>query len=248
MWPARAPGQLQRRSLSSWEAPELIRGIRRPASGRLTKLRSPPSARNVATCVGCTSTRLLSARRRMRRPGVRVDREARERVRERSAAHWVPALKTGTTLGPGPLLPKPQPRAESALEALAPVTTFTSAGSGHPTAPQTRKPHYSAVSEALCRTRTGDPFLTIEVLRCLRTSRGKPKSLRTHSKPVRGSGHSSAGVGTLRYRVGTLTVAPSGGPANAGSVPLAASAATEIPMVAVPRTRRPAGELRSGYA
>ena len=161
MWPARAPGQLQRRSLSSWEAPELIRGIRRPASGRLTKLRSPPSARNVATCVGCTSTRLLSARRRMRRPGVRVDREARERVRERSAAHWVPALKTGTTLGPSRLLPKPQPRAESALEALAPVTTFTSAGSGHPTAPQTRKPHYSAVSEALCRTRTGDSFLPL---------------------------------------------------------------------------------------
>jgi hypothetical protein len=31
-------------------------------------------------------------------------------------------------------------------------------------APRTRKPRCSAVSEALCRTRTGDPFLTMEVL------------------------------------------------------------------------------------
>jgi hypothetical protein len=29
--------------------------------------------------------------------------------------------------------------------------------------PETRKPRCSAASEALCRTRTGDPFLTIEV-------------------------------------------------------------------------------------
>ena len=31
-------------------------------------------------------------------------------------------------------------------------------------APKTRKPRCGAVSEALCRTRTGDPFLTMEVL------------------------------------------------------------------------------------
>ena len=31
-------------------------------------------------------------------------------------------------------------------------------------APRTRKPRRSAVCEALCRTRTGDPFLTMEVL------------------------------------------------------------------------------------
>jgi hypothetical protein len=30
-------------------------------------------------------------------------------------------------------------------------------------APEARKPHCSAVCEALCRTRTGDPFLTIDL-------------------------------------------------------------------------------------
>ena len=58
---------------------------------------------------------------------------------------------------------EPQPPRGSALGALAPATTSASAGSGHPTAPQTRKPRYSAVSQALCRTRTGDPFLTMAV-------------------------------------------------------------------------------------
>jgi hypothetical protein len=31
-------------------------------------------------------------------------------------------------------------------------------------APETQKTHCGAVLEALCRTRTGDPFLTMEVL------------------------------------------------------------------------------------
>jgi trans-2,3-dihydro-3-hydroxyanthranilate isomerase len=40
-------------------------------------------------------------------------------------------------------------------------TPSVAAGSGHPCRSGTRKPRCSAASEALCRTRTGDPFLTI---------------------------------------------------------------------------------------
>ena len=41
---------------------------------------------------------------------------------------------------------------------------------------------------ALCRTRTGDPFLTIERRPCLRTRRREPKSQRTRGNPVSASG------------------------------------------------------------
>ena len=58
---------------------------------------------------------------------------------------------------------KPQPPCGERPRGFTPATTSASAGSGHPAAPQTRKPRYSAVSQALCRTRTGDPFLTMAV-------------------------------------------------------------------------------------
>jgi len=43
-------------------------------------------------------------------------------------------------------------------------------------------------AEALCRTRTGAPFLTIEVRPCLRTRRSKRESLLTRRNPVLASG------------------------------------------------------------
>ena len=123
--------------------------------------------------------RMFSARRRT--PPPRHPRRSRgEGTRSRrSGAHWVPGLKTGTTLGRSTLPPNRNPRPESALRALAPATTSASAGSGHPPAPQTRKPRYSAVSQALSRTRTGDPFLTMAVWRACARPRRRPETLQT---------------------------------------------------------------------
>jgi hypothetical protein len=44
-------------------------------------------------------------------------------------------------------------------------------------APKTRKPHCSAVFEALCRTRTGDPFLTMAVRPARHSARDQSKRL-----------------------------------------------------------------------
>jgi hypothetical protein len=46
-------------------------------------------------------------------------------------------------------------------------------------APETKKPRCSAVSEALCRTRTGDPFLTMAVGLVTGTPPEEPKYLHT---------------------------------------------------------------------
>ena len=147
-------------------APELIRGTRRPVSARrpTTKRWSPPSARNVSTCVGCTShARACSALDAARhRPDVHVDQEAKDCVRDGALPTRYPA-EDWNDARPEHATAEPQPPCGEHPRALAPATTSASAGSGHPTAPQTRKPRYSAVSEALCRTRTGDPFLTMAV-------------------------------------------------------------------------------------
>jgi hypothetical protein len=58
-----------------------------------------------------------------------------------------------------------------------PATTSVGAGSGHPSRAETRKPHGSAVSEALCRTRTGDPFLTMAVGCVIAMADAEPKRL-----------------------------------------------------------------------
>jgi hypothetical protein len=121
----------------------------------------------------------------------------------RSGAHWVPGLKTGTTLGllttsppnrsPSGERPRGSPRA----------TTSASAGSGHPTAPQTRKPRSSAVSEALCRTRTGDPFLTMAVRPAAATRAGSRKTHRYAETVIRQSSAPSRIDRHLRYPLST---------------------------------------------
>ena len=52
-------------------------------------------------------------------------------------------------------------------------------GSGHRAAPKTKKPHCGAVFEALCRTRTGDPFLTMAVRQSSGRLSRRTKSLHT---------------------------------------------------------------------
>jgi len=61
-------------------------------------------------------------------------------------------------------------------------------------APEMRKPRCSAVSEALCRTRTGDPFLTMAVWLDRAASSGTPKHL--HRCQIR----DSAGARSARHR------------------------------------------------
>ena len=140
--------------------------IRRPASARrpTTQRWLPPSARNVSTCGAAPPrARMLSARRCTPPP------PASSSIKSRGNAFALERCPLGTRAEdwnearPEHATPNRTPRAESALGALAPATTSIRPGSGHRAAPQTRKPRYSAVSEALCRTRTGDPFLTMAV-------------------------------------------------------------------------------------
>jgi hypothetical protein len=80
---------------------------------------------------------------------------------------------------PGPVVPRRpalEPRRSRQLE---PATTSVHAGSGHSNRSGKRKPRYSAVSEALCRTRTGDPFVTMAVGLVTGTPPEEPKYLHT---------------------------------------------------------------------
>ncbi len=169
-----------------------------------TKRWSPPSARNVSTCVGCTSTRAHaqhSTPHATAPASTSIKRRGNAFATERCPLGT--GEKTGTTLGRSTLPPNRNPRAESALGALAPATTSASAGSGHPTAPKTRKPRYRAVSEALCRTRTGDPFLTMAVGLITRP-RIASQSAWTRTQMALGRHQQrTASFGTLRYPLGT---------------------------------------------
>ena len=70
-------------------------------------------------------------------------------------------------------------------------------------APKTRKPRCSAVSEALCRTRTGDPFLTMAVRLC----RGCPPDGQSRctgrESGCRTAPQRSARFDAVRYPLGT---------------------------------------------
>ena len=71
-------------------------------------------------------------------------------------------------------------------------------------APRTRKPRRSAVSEALCRTRTGDPFLTMAVPRRSRRPCAQPKFLHRPGEPYPQHPAPIRTFRILRYRVSTV--------------------------------------------
>ena len=99
----------------------------------------------------------------MPRRAIRHERDGRRR---RSVTHRVPGApraKDGADASHGddgtvPCAAGPQPcRTRPATTSVAVEVVIRAA-------PETRKPRCSAVFEALCRTRTGDPFLTMEAM------------------------------------------------------------------------------------
>ena len=99
--------------------------------------------------------------------------------------------RPSTATGAAPGFEGPTP-----LGGLRPATTSVLPGSGHRPGPETRKPRYSAVSEALCRTRTGDPFLTMAVRPCRGCLCKRPKPLH---KPRILLPQQGAATGTFRH-------------------------------------------------
>jgi hypothetical protein len=146
---------------------------------------------------------MLSARRRT--PPPRRPRRSRgEGTRSRrSGAHWVPGLKTGTTLGRSTLPPNRNPRAESTLGALAPATTSASAGSGHPTAPQTGKPRYSAVAEASAGLEPATPSLPWRSGHAAKASPDGQSRCTSRESGCRSTPQRPARFDILRYPLGT---------------------------------------------
>jgi hypothetical protein len=74
-----------------------------------------------------------------------------------------------------------------------PATPSARPGSGQRSPSETRKPCSSAVREALCRTRTGDPFLTIAVRSSVAMSDAEPNFLHA---PVTRTPQPAAPIGT----------------------------------------------------
>ena len=69
------------------------------------------------------------------------------------------------------------------------------------TTPKTREPRYRAVSEALCRTRTGDPFLTMAVRVSARWPTQSQNACTTAVRTSRKQRHRSASPGSLPWAV-----------------------------------------------
>ena len=109
--------------------------------------------------------------------------------------HWVPSCATSRRSGRSA-----PPREEAArtyggvtpLVGLGPATPSAAPGSGHPSRTGTKKPRCSAVPEALCRTRTGDPFLTMAVRPSRRVLASRANPLRSGTSRLSGRPQGSA--------------------------------------------------------
>jgi hypothetical protein len=72
-------------------------------------------------------------------------------------------------------------------------------------APKSRNARCSTVPRALCRTRTGDPFLTMAVRLVSRRRAGSESACRRTQTALRRHRQRRAAFGTLRYPLGTRT-------------------------------------------
>ena len=142
----------------------------------------------------------------------RLSRRAPGAIRHRDTVVLDEAVPTGYPAGDEPTMLSKRPTMTSGAApgsdgrhrvGLGPVTTSVVRGSGHQTGPETRKPRCSAVSEALCRTRTGDPFLTMAVRPCLEAFSSGRSGCKIRESGCRSRLQRSARFDTRRYPLGT---------------------------------------------